>query len=242
MSEAPLLELREVSKTFGGVHAVADANLALHSGEVLGLVGHNGAGKSTLVKLISGALRADAGEIRVKGESARIRSPRDARRYGIETLYQNLALAENLDATANVFLGREQLTRLGTLDHRAMERRAREVIRRLNPQLEALRVPVQQLSGGQRQTVAIARAVLFQARVLLMDEPTASLGPQETALVAELVQRLKAEGLGLVLVSHDLHDVFELSDRIAVMRGGRLVADVLTRSVTREDVVRLIVG
>jgi len=237
----PLVEMRGVSKRFGGVHAVERVDLELRAGEVVGVLGHNGAGKSTLMKALSGALPADAGEIRIAGQPVSIRSPRDARRHGIETLYQTLALADNLGAAANLFLGRELLTRWGTLDDHAMERAAREVLQRVNPSLRDLRRPVRQLSGGERQSVAIARAIHFEARVLVMDEPTAALGPEETRLVAELIRRLKAEGLGIFLVSHDLHDVFELSDRIAVMKNGRLVGVCSTRDVSKEEVLAMII-
>ncbi len=236
------LELRGVSKRFGGVRAVEDASLALHAGEVVGLLGHNGAGKSTLMKVLSGAHRADAGEIRIDGRPVAIASPRDARDLGIETLYQNLALAENLDAVANVFLGRELTTRFGWLDERAMEGAAREVLARVNPRFTATDEPVRRLSGGERQAIAIARALQFDARVLIMDEPTAALGPEETALVADVIRRLAAQGVGMFLVSHDLHDVFDLADRVAVMRGGRVVGIRATAETTREEVLRLIIA
>jgi D-xylose transport system ATP-binding protein len=230
-----------VHKHFGGVHAVNDASLALRAGEVVGLLGHNGAGKSTLIKLLSGALPLDSGEIRVAGSPVKIDGPRDARGHGIETLYQTLALADNLDAAANLFLGRELVTPWGRLDERAMERVARDVIQRLNPDFGAFGVPVRYLSGGQRQCVAIARAIHFDARVLIMDEPTAALGPQETELVANLIRRLAREGIGVLLVSHDLHDVFELSDRIVVMKNGRIVGGGRTSELTREQALQLII-
>ena len=239
---APLVELRGVEKRFGGVHAVTGVGLALYAGEVVGVLGHNGAGKSTLMKVLSGALPLDAGEIRIDGRPVSIQSPRDARRHGIETLYQTLALAENLGAAANLFLGREIVTRLGTLDDHAMERAALEVIRRLSPHFDDVRTPVQHLSGGQRQMVAIARAIHFDARVLIMDEPTAALGPAESGAVGALIARRKAEGLGIFLVSHDLHDVFEISDRVAVLANGRLVGVRNTSEVTREQVLEMIIG
>jgi D-xylose transport system ATP-binding protein len=238
----PLVEMRGIQKRFGGVRAVDGADLALRAGEVLGLLGHNGAGKSTLLQGLSGALPVDAGEILLEGRAVRIRSPRDARALGIETLYQDLALAENLDATANLFLGRELTTRLGLLDEEAMERAARDVVRRLEPAFERFGVPVRSLSGGERQLVAIARAVLFRARVLILDEPTAALGPAEARAVGELVRRLRDEGLALLVVSHDLHDVFELADRVAVMQRGRVVAERLRSETTREEVLALVVG
>jgi D-xylose transport system ATP-binding protein len=234
---APLLELRGVSKRFAGVHAVEDVSLDVAAGEVLALVGHNGAGKSTLAKLVAGSLRPDAGEIRLAGSAVAFRSPREARALGIEALYQDLALAENLDAAANVFLGRELVTRFGWLDEGAMERAARLAIARVQPRLLDVRAPVARLSGGQRQAVAIARALQFRARLLLLDEPTASLGPEERRAFDDLVRRLRGEGVAIVLVSHDLHDVFALSDRIAVMRAGRLAGTHRVAEATPERVL-----
>ncbi len=242
MNGPPLVELRGLVKRFGGVRAVDDVSLHLCAGEVLGVLGHNGAGKSTLMKMLSGALPCDDGEILVDGERVEIRSPRDARRYGIEAIYQALALADNLGAAANLFLGRELLTAFRTLDDHAMESAARDVIRRLSPHFEDLRTPVKHLSGGQRQMVAVARAIHFNARILIMDEPTAALGPEESARVAELIERLKGEGLGIFLVSHDLHDVFEFSDRLAVLKNGKLVGVRNTREVTREQILEMIIA
>ena len=243
MSDArpPLVEMRGMSISFGGVRAVDDVSLDLQGGEVVGLLGHNGAGKSTLIKMLSGAYRPDAGEIRIDGRPAAIHSPRDARRYGIETIYQTLALAENLDAAANLFLGRELRSGWGTLDDVAMEVETRKVMARLNPHFAKFKAPVRALSGGQRQAVAIARAIHFNARVLIMDEPTAALGPQETQQVADLIVQLKKEGIGIFLISHDIHDVFDLSDRVAVMKNGRLVGTARTRAVTKDEVLGMII-
>jgi D-xylose transport system ATP-binding protein len=210
----PLVDLRNISIAFGGIRAVDDASVDLHPGEVVALLGHNGAGKSTLIKILSGAYKRDAGQIFINGEEATIGNPRDAKRYGIETIYQTLALADNVDAAANLFLGRELRTAWGTLDDVAMEAEARKVMGRLNPRFVRFKDPVVKLSGGQRQSVAIARAILFNARILIMDEPTAALGPQETAQVGELVRQLKSEGIGIFLISHDIHDVFDLADRV----------------------------
>ena len=192
----PLVELRDIRVSFGGVHAVDGVTVDLHAGEVVALVGGNGAGKSTLMRVLSGAHPANSGQILINGQPVSITNPRDARALGIETIYQTLALADNIDAAANVFLGREILTRTGALDDSAMASATREVMRRLNPRFTNLKTPVGWLSGGQRQAVAIARAVHFNARVLIMDEPTAALGPAETAQVHELVAQLKSEGLG----------------------------------------------
>jgi len=205
------------------------------------LLGHNGAGKSTLIKVLSGAYRADAGEIRVRGEVADIGSPRDAKTYGIETIYQTLALADNVDAAANIFLGRELVTRWGTLDDVAMEAEARKVMGRLNPHFRRFKEPVRALSGGQRQSVAIARAIHFDAKILIMDEPTAALGPAETKQVGDLVKQLKAQGIGIFLISHDIHDVFDLADRISVMKNGRLVGTARVSDVTKDEALGMII-
>jgi D-xylose transport system ATP-binding protein len=237
----PLVAMRDISLAFGGVHAVDRASIDLYDGEVLALVGHNGAGKSTLVKILSGAYPRDDGTISIHGEDAAIANPRDAKRYGIETIYQTLALADNVDTAANLFLGRELRTRWGTLDDVAMEAEARRVMGRLNPHFERFKDPVRALSGGQRQSVAIARAILFNARILIMDEPTAALGPQETAQVGELIRKLKADGLGIFLISHDIHDVFDLADRICVMKNGRVVGTAGTADVSKDDVLGMII-
>jgi D-xylose transport system ATP-binding protein len=237
----PLVEMRDIRISFGGVHAVDGVSVDLYPGEVIGLVGGNGAGKSTLMRALSGARPADAGQIFINGEPAVIRNPRDAKAYGIETIYQTLALADNVDAAANLFLGRELLTNLGSLDDSAMESATRSVMGRLNPKFRNFKTAVKSLSGGQRQSVAIARAVHFNARILIMDEPTAALGPAETAQVRELVAQLKDEGIGIFLISHDIHDVFDLSDRISVMLQGRLVGTVNKQDVTMDEVLGMII-
>ena len=238
---APLVEMRDIRVSFGGVHAVDRVSVDLRPGEVVGLVGGNGAGKSTLMRVLSGAHPADSGEIRVNGTPVTIHNPRDAKALGIETIYQTLALADNVDAAANVFLGRELRTRLGNLDDAAMESATRKVMGRLNPRFRNFKSPVKSLSGGQRQSIAIARAIHFNAQVLIMDEPTAALGPAETAQVRELVAQLKSEGLGIFLISHDIHDVYDLSDRITVMLQGKLVGTVDKTSVTKDDVLGMII-
>jgi len=237
----PLVEMRDISLAFGGVRAVDRVSIDLHEGEVMALVGHNGAGKSTLIKILSGAYKRDAGEISIRGEAATIDNPREARKYGIETIYQTLALADNIDAVANLFLGRELRTNWGTLDDITMEAVARKVISRLNPHFRRLKDPVKVLSGGERQSVAIARAVLFNARILIMDEPTAALGPQETAQVGALVRQLKSDGIGIFLISHDIHDVFDLADRICVMKNGRVVGTARVADVTKDEVLGMII-
>jgi D-xylose transport system ATP-binding protein len=237
----PLVEMRNIEVSFGGVHAVAGVSADLYAGEVVGLVGGNGAGKSTLMRVLSGAHPADAGEILIDGRPASIMNPRDAKDYGIETIYQTLALADNIDAAANVFLGRELRTRLGSLDDAAMESATRKVMGRLNPRFSNFKTAVKSLSGGQRQSVAISRAIHFNARILIMDEPTAALGPAETVQVRELVGQLKADGLGIFLISHDIHDVFDLADRITVMLQGRLVGTVNRDDVTMDEVLAMII-
>jgi len=237
---APLVELRDIQVSFGGVRAVAGVSLDLYPGEVVGLVGGNGAGKTTLMRTLSGARPPDAGQIRVGGQAVTIANPRDAKALGIETIYQTLALADNLDAPANVFLGRE-LTATGTLDDAAMESATRKVITRLNPNFKNFKMPVLRLSGGQRQAVAIARAIHFNARALIMDEPTAALGPAETAQVHAVIAQLKKEGIGIFLISHDIHDVLDLSDRISVMYHGKLVGTVKKGDVTTDEILGMII-
>ncbi|WP_210495340.1 ATP-binding cassette domain-containing protein [Microvirga antarctica] len=239
--EKPLVEMRDISIAFGGIKAVDDVSVDLRPGEVVGLLGHNGAGKSTLIKILSGAYKPDGGEIYVNGEKADISTPRDAKRYGIETIYQTLALADNIDAAGNIFLGREVLTPYGTLDDATMEAETRKVMARLNPHFRRFKEPVKALSGGQRQSVAIARAIYFNARVLIMDEPTAALGPQETQQVADLVLQLKKEGIGIFLISHDIHDVFGLADRVSVMKNGKLVGSASVTDVTQDEVLGMII-
>ncbi|MEF2552527.1 ATP-binding cassette domain-containing protein [Aurantimonas sp. A2-1-M11] len=240
-SGPPLVDMRDISIAFGGIHAVDGATLDLYPGEVVAVLGHNGAGKSTLIKILSGAYKRDSGEINVRGEPATITNPRDAKAYGIETIYQTLALADNVDAAANLFLGREILTPWGTLDDGAMEAEARKVMGRLNPNFQRFKDPVKALSGGQRQSVAIARAILFNAKILIMDEPTAALGPQETAQVGELIKELKKDGIGIFLISHDIHDVFDLADRVVVMKNGQVVGGAKTADVTKDEVLGMII-
>jgi D-xylose transport system ATP-binding protein len=237
----PLVEMRNISISFGGIKAVDNVSIDLHPGEVVGLLGHNGAGKSTLIKCLSGAYQMDAGEIFINGEKVQINNPRDARAQNIETIYQTLALADNLDASSNLFLGREIVGAGGFLDDSAMESETRKIMARLNPNFRKFGVPVSALSGGQRQSVAIARAVYFNAKILIMDEPTAALGPHETQMVSELIDELKKQGLGIFLIEHDIHNVMKLCDRAVVMKNGQRVGTVNVNEVTDEDILGMII-
>tara|TARA_R110002096_G_scaffold119038_13_gene257859 strand:+ start:9603 stop:10352 length:750 start_codon:yes stop_codon:yes gene_type:complete len=237
----PLVEMKNVSIAFGGVHAVDNVSIELHAGEVVGLLGHNGAGKSTLIKMLSGAYKMDAGEIWIEGEHVKINSPRDSRDHNIETIYQTLALADNLDAASNLFLGRELTTPFGFVDDSRMEAETRKIMARLNPNFKKLKEPVSALSGGQRQSVAIARAVYFNAKILIMDEPTAALGVHETAMVAELIGELKKQGLGIFLISHDTREMMDLCDRVSVMKNGKMVGTERVEDVTEDDILSMII-
>ncbi len=240
-SGTPLVELRNMRKAFGGIRAVDDVSMDLYPGEVVGVLGHNGAGKSVLMKMVSGALQRDGGEIYINGQKADINNPRDARKYNIETIYQYLALADNLDAASNLFLGREMVTPVGLLDDAAMEAETRKIMGRLTPNFRRFSTPVAGLSGGQRQSVAISRAVYFNAKILIMDEPTAALGVEETAMVAELIDELKKQGIGIFLIDHDIHQVKNLCDRASVMKNGKLVGTVEVDKVTEDDILGMII-
>ncbi|MEM7438042.1 MAG: ATP-binding cassette domain-containing protein [Pseudomonadota bacterium] len=237
----PLVQMKDISIAFGGIKAVDEVSVDLYPGEVVGLLGHNGAGKSTLIKVLSGAYQKDEGEIFIDGNKVEIENPRDARANNIETIYQTLALADNLDAASNLFLGREIVTAFGLVDDAAMEAECRKIMGQLNPNFQKFNEPVSALSGGQRQSVAIARAVYFNARILIMDEPTAALGPHETQMVAELIQQLKAQGIGIFLIDHDVHSVMELCDRASVMKNGKLVGTVDIADVTDDDLLSMII-
>jgi D-xylose transport system ATP-binding protein len=237
----PLVEMRDMQKAFGGIRAVDGVTVNLYPGEVVGVLGHNGAGKSVLMKMLSGALTRDGGEIYVNGKRAEINNPRDARRYQIETIYQYLALADNLDAASNLFLGRELVTRLGLVDDAQMEAETRKIMGRLTPNFRRFNTPVAGLSGGQRQSVAISRAVYFNAKILIMDEPTAALGVEETRMVAELIDELKKQGIGIFLIDHDIHQVMHLCDRASVMKNGKLVGTVNVADVTDDDLLGMII-
>jgi D-xylose transport system ATP-binding protein len=238
---SPLVQMDNIEKHFGGIRAVDRVSLSLNAGEVVGVLGHNGAGKSCLMRILSGAMLPSAGTISIAGTPVRIASPQDARSFGIETIYQTLALADHLTATANLFLGRELRNRWGELDEKRMTEEARRILHRLNPNFTNLNDPVSRLSGGQRQVIAIARAIYFDVKVLIMDEPTAALGPSETAMVGELIKQLRDDGIGIFLISHDMEDVFDLCDRVVVMNRGREVGSHPIADVTKDDILSLII-
>ena len=237
----PLVELRDISIAFGGIRAVDHVTVDLDEGEAVGLLGHNWAGKSTLIKCPSGAYKADSGQILIICTPVEINNPRDARALKIETIYQTLAMADNLNATPNLFLERELVSSPGFLDESAVESETRKILACLNPNFRKFNVPESALSGGQRQSVAIARAVYFNAKILIMDEPTAALGPQETDMVSQLIQGLKTQGLGIFLIEHDIHNVMKLCDRASVMKNGQLVGTVNISDVTDEEILGMIV-
>jgi D-xylose transport system ATP-binding protein len=240
----PLLELRGVSKRFGAVQALTDVKFAVRPGEVMALVGDNGAGKSTLIKLIAGIYAADEGAFLWEGREVTIGSPAAAASLGIATVYQDLALCDNLDVVANLYLGREAGGDgpLGRMNEVAMERHSIDVLRRLSVKIPSVRTVIAGLSGGQRQSVAVARSVLWDNKVVLLDEPTAALGVAQTHEVLALVRRLRDEGHGVVLISHNLVDVFEAADRITVLRLGRYVGTYEASKVTREQLVAFMTG
>jgi ABC-type sugar transport system ATPase subunit len=246
--DGPLLEAQGVSKRFGGVQALQRVSFELRAGEVLALAGDNGAGKSTLIKCISGVYQPDEGQIRYKGRPVRLEGPRQARDLGIETIYQDLALADNLDVGANVFLGREPPTRrfglLPAIDRRRMRDAAKEVLRTLEIEIPPgkLTLPVRTLSGGQRQAVAIGRAIYWDATVLIMDEPTAALGVPEQRKVRELIAKLKEQEVGVIFISHNLVDIFAVADRILVLRRGITAGERRTAETHHDEIVKLMVG
>jgi D-xylose transport system ATP-binding protein len=241
MTDTPLLELRGVSKHFGAVIALHEVDFKVYSGCVTALVGDNGAGKSTLIKSVAGIYRIDHGEIIYEGKPVNIHGPRDTAALGIEVVYQDLALADNLDVVQNMFLGREELEPLRTLDEITMEARARDTLQSLSvTTIRSVRQTVAGLSGGQRQSVAVAKAVMWNSRLVILDEPTAALGVAQTRQVLDLVKRLAEQGLGVVIVSHNLHDVFEVADNITVLRLGQNVAEFKRKDVTQEQVVSAI--
>ena len=245
MSEQPILQIESVSKRFGGVHALENVSLDLFPGEVLALAGDNGAGKSTLIKVISGVHHADEGKMRYNGAEVTFENPQKAREQGIETIYQDLALADNLDVGANVFLGREPMKRvfgLPVLDRKKMRSEAADALRVLDIRINRFDLPLRSMSGGQRQAVAIGRAIHWKARVLIMDEPTAALGVPEQRKVIALIKSLKQSGVGVIFISHNLIDIFAVSDRIVVLRRGKKVGETASQATNSDEIVRWMVG
>ncbi len=245
-SAAPLLEVSRLSKHFGAVRALNEVSLTVHPGEVVALAGDNGAGKTTLIKAISGVYRPTSGEVRLKGEPVSFGTPQEAREKGIETIYQDLALADNLTIGGNIFLGREPMRRafgfLPVLDRPKMAAAARDTMALLDFHVSRMEAPVSNFSGGQRQAVAIGRAVYWNAQILIMDEPTAALGVPEQRKVISLIHQLKAQGRGVIFISHNLQDIFAVSDRIIVLRRGVTAGERKISETTHDEVVKLMVG
>lgn len=241
-----IIETRGITKRFGGLTAVDNVSMGVNAGEVVAILGDNGAGKSTLIKMISGVHKPDEGTILLDGKPMKLESPMDALANGIETIYQDLALAENLNVSSNIFLGREKTKRslgmFNVLDHEYMQKESRSVLDRLEIEIPSLKNTIRTLSGGQRQAVAISRSIYWQAKVLIMDEPTAALGIAEQKKVLDLVKSLKTQGIGIIIISHQMYDVFEVADRIMVMRRGQNVATRLVSETTADEIVGLIVG
>jgi D-xylose transport system ATP-binding protein len=241
VSDEPILELRGVSKAFGAVQALYQVDFHVAMGQVMALVGDNGAGKSTLIKCIAGIHPADSGEIRFEGQPVSIHGPKDSARLGIEVVYQDLALCDNLDVVQNMYLGREKVDALHRLDETSMEAKAQETLRSLSvTTLRSVRQTVAGLSGGQRQSVAVAKAVMWNSKVVILDEPTAALGVAQTRQVLELVKRLGEQGLAVILISHNLHDIFEVADSITVLRLGQNVAEFKRSETNQQQVVEAI--
>jgi len=241
VTDTPTLELRGITKSFGSVQALADVDFEVRAGEVMALVGDNGAGKSTLVKVVAGIHAPDSGEILFEGKPVHIHSPKEASRLGVEVVYQDLALCDNLDVVQNMFLGREERDWLWRLKEPAMEQRTAETLRGLSvTTIRSIRQPVASLSGGQRQSVAVAKAVLWNSKLVILDEPTAALGVAQTRQVLELVKRLGEQGLAVVLISHNLHDVFEVATRITVLRLGRDVGVYEREKTNQQEIVQAI--
>jgi simple sugar transport system ATP-binding protein len=241
-----MLEVRGLTKRFGGLVAVDHMDMQVFPGEVIGLIGDNGAGKSTLIKMISGVYHPDDGDIYFEGKEVRMGSPMDALQLGIETLYQDLALAENLDAYSNIFLGREKtrpfLGFIKVLDHDTMREESQKVLKRLEIEIPSLHNQIKNLSGGQRQAVAIGRSIYWNAKLLIMDEPTAALGVHEQRKVLDLVRTLRSHDIPVIIISHQLYDIFSVTDRLVIMRRGKKVAERVTKDTTPDEVVGLITG
>ncbi|MFV5995771.1 ATP-binding cassette domain-containing protein [Streptomyces sp. NPDC056231] len=241
VSATPVLALRGVSKRFGAVQALTDVELEVHAGEVVALVGDNGAGKSTLVKTIAGVHPIDDGVIEWEGNPVQVNKPQDAQHLGIATVYQDLALCDNIDVVGNLYLGRE-LRRRGILDEVEMERRSRELLNTLSIRIPSVRIPIASLSGGQRQTVAIARSMLGEPKLVILDEPTAALGVEQTAQVLDLVERLRERGHAVILISHNMADVKAVADKVAVLRLGRNNGVFDVKSTSQEEIISAITG
>lgn len=241
MSATPVLALRGVSKRFGAVQALTDVTLEVHAGEVVALVGDNGAGKSTLVKTIAGVHPIDEGVIEWEGRTVQVNKPHDAQNLGIATVYQDLALCDNIDVVGNLYLGRE-LRRTGVLDEVEMERRSRELLDQLSIRIPSVRIPIASLSGGQRQVVAIARSMLGEPKLVILDEPTAALGVEQTAQVLDLVERLRERGHAVILISHNMADVKAVADKVAVLRLGRNNGVFEVKSTSQEEIISAITG
>lgn len=243
---AYIIETRNITKRFGGLTAVDNVTMGVEAGEVVAVLGDNGAGKSTLIKMISGVYKPDGGEILLEGRQMRMETPMDALAAGIETIYQDLALAENLNVSSNIFLGREKTKKslglFNVLDHEYMTTESKHVLDRLDIHIPSLKSTIRTLSGGQRQAVAISRSIYWDAKVLIMDEPTAALGIAEQKKVLDLVKSLKSQGIGVIIISHQMYDVFEVADRIIVMRRGQKVAERRINETNPDEVVGLIVG
>jgi len=237
----PVLSMTGISKRFGAVQALSDVDFFVHTGEVVALVGDNGAGKSTLVKVIAGVHQADSGTVRFDGRDVHLQNPQDAQRLGIATVFQDLALCDNLDVVANLSLGQESVRGV-FLDEVEMERQAWQLLRQLSAKIPSVRIPIAGLSGGQRQTVAIARSLIGDPKVVMLDEPTAALGVAQTAEVLNLVERLRENGHGVILISHNMADVQAVADRIVVLRLGRNAAEFVTSEVTTDQLVAAITG
>jgi D-xylose transport system ATP-binding protein len=233
--------MRSISKNFGGLQALKNVSLELYSGEVLGVLGHNGAGKSTLIKILAGAETSSAGTILIDGRETQVRGPKDARACGIETIYQELALCGNLNAPSNLYMGRE-INKWGFLDKKAMKKETASALRRLNIRINSLETEVEAMSGGQRQAISISRAVHFDTKILIMDEPTAALGMDESKQVMDLTVELKKQGLGIIWISHDIHEVYNFTDRITILHGGENVITGPTRDFTEDEIVSMIIS
>jgi len=242
----PLLEVKNITKRFGGLTAVDNVDMQIYPGEVIGILGDNGAGKSTLIKVISGVHHAEAGQTFFEGRRVKIKNTMEALKIGIETIYQDLALAENMNVYSNIFLGREKLRKflglVDVLDHEYMHSESKKVLNRLEINIPSLKNKIRNLSGGQRQAVAISRSIYWNAKLLIMDEPTAALGVPEQKKVLNLVKTLSSHGVSIIIISHQLHDVFSVATRLIIMRRAKKVAERITKRTSADEVVGLIVG